>query len=66
MSRDLLRIAVVSKRTGLAHSSIYAAIKRGEFPSPVKLGVHTVGWPSDSIDAWIEERIAASAKERVA
>ena len=48
----------VTRKTGLASSSLYAAIARGEFPKPIKLGERSVGWLSREIDAWIEARAA--------
>lgn len=60
MPKYLLRLPEVMKRTGLARASVYAAIKRGEFPKSVSLGPRAVAWPSDEIEKWIEQRIAAS------
>jgi prophage regulatory protein len=57
-SRRLLRLKEVQHQVGLGRSAIYDKIKRGEFPSPVSLGARAVAWPSDAIDAWIDERIA--------
>jgi len=60
---SLLRAPAVMARTGHgSKSSLYAAIAKGEFPKPIKLGVRSVAWPSDVIDNWIADRIAA-AKE---
>jgi prophage regulatory protein len=56
--RRLLRLKEVQHQVGLGRSAIYDKIKRGEFPSPVSLGARAVAWPSDAIDAWIDERIA--------
>ena len=57
-SQEILRRPAVTKRTGLASSSLYAAIARGEFPKPIKLGERSVGWLSREVDAWIEARAA--------
>lgn len=57
---QILRRAEVQVRTGLARSSIYAAMAAGNFPKPVKLGVRSVGWIEGEIDQWLAERIAAS------
>ena len=56
----LIRRKQVEARTGLSRSTIYLRIARGEFPAPVSLGRRAVGWRSDEIDRWIEQRIAAS------
>ncbi len=60
MPQDLLRLPRLIERTGMGRASIYAAIKRGDFPKPIQLGPRSVAWPSGEIDAWIAERIARS------
>jgi prophage regulatory protein len=57
-SQEILRRPAVTRKTGLASSSLYAAIARGEFPKPIKLGERSVGWLSQEVDAWIEARAA--------
>ncbi len=56
----MLRRKDVRTITGLPASSMYALIKKGQFPPGVKLSTKAVGWPSDVLDAWIASRIAAS------
>jgi prophage regulatory protein len=52
--RVLLR-AEVEKRVGLSRSPLYARIKRGEFPRPIRRGSSkAVGWLESEVDAWIE------------
>ena len=58
----LLRLPDVVARVGLRRSSIYDAVKRGEFPAPVKLSRRAVCWPASAIDAWIAERIKAGGQ----
>lgn len=53
----LLRLPDVEARVGLRKSSIYDAMRRGEFPIPVKLGRRAVCWPASAIEAWIADRI---------
>jgi len=62
MATALLRLPLVIERTGFARASIYAAIKRGEFPKAIQLGPRAVAWSSDDIDIWIAARIEASRK----
>ena len=62
----LLRLNDVTALVGLRKSSIYDAIKRGDFPTPVKLSRRAVCWPASAIDAWIAERIQAGAKNAAA
>ena len=52
----LLRLKKVCDKTGLSRSSIYEAIKRGEFPKSVSIGKRAVAWKSTDIDEWIESR----------
>ncbi|WP_052329386.1 helix-turn-helix transcriptional regulator [Dyella ginsengisoli] len=54
----LLRMPEVIRRTGLRRSSIYDAMKRGDFPKSVPLTSTARAWHSDEIDAWIAERRA--------
>ncbi|WP_285675117.1 helix-turn-helix transcriptional regulator, partial [Paralimibaculum aggregatum] len=42
--------------TGLARSTIYLHIARGEFPKPVRLGPRAVGWKEADIAVWIASR----------
>ena len=55
----LLRLPIVADRTGLGKSSIYAAVKAGTMPAPVRLGARAVGWRERDIDQWIAERTSA-------
>ena len=55
----ILRLPQVSRKTGMARSSIYAAIAKNLFPRQIKLSVRCVGWLESDIDAWVSERISA-------
>ena len=59
----LLRLPTVLDRVGLRRSLIYEMMADGRFPAPVKVSGRAVAWPSDEIDAWIAERIAARDNE---
>lgn len=54
MTHMILRLPVVTHRTGLSRSSIYQKISEGKFPRPVSLGARAVGWKASEIDQWIE------------
>lgn len=56
----VLRRRTVETLTGLARSTIYERMARGEFPRPIRLGPRTVAWLASEIDAWITARIAES------
>lgn len=49
----ILRLPEVINRVGLSKSPIYARIKRGEFPAPVKLG-RVSGWRESDIQRFIQ------------
>jgi prophage regulatory protein len=46
----------VTKLTGIPRSSLHLLIKQGRFPKPIKLGVRSVGWIEQELDAWLKER----------
>jgi prophage regulatory protein len=54
---NLLRLPEVVERVGFGKSTIYALIKRGQFPSPIALGARARAWISTEVDAWIAQRI---------
>jgi prophage regulatory protein len=56
----VLRLRQVIEMTGLSRSTIYEKIEAGTFPSPIKLSVRSVGWLEDTVQAWIQERVAQS------
>jgi prophage regulatory protein len=62
MATTILRLSDVVSRTGLARSTIYLRIKKGEFPKPIHLGDRAVGWLETEIDEWLEDRIILSRK----
>lgn len=53
----LLRLPDVEARTGFKQSFLFAAIKEGTFPRPVKVG-RTIAFVEAEIDAWVRARIA--------
>lgn len=57
----ILRLLEVQRRVGLKKSAIYAGVKDGSFPKPIKLGTGphcAVGWLEPEINAWLKTRIA--------
>lgn len=60
MATTILRLPAVLAICGLAKSTTYDLIAKGDFPGPVRLSARSVGWTSDSIETWIAARIAAS------
>ena len=60
MSEQIYRLDRIKEITGLSRSWIYLAMKKGEFPEPIKLGKRAIGWPSSVIEEWIKEKLNAS------
>lgn len=51
-----LRLPEVLRLTGLAPSTLYRYMDRGEFPRPDQLGSNTVGWKQSDINEWLRTR----------
>lgn len=62
-SERCLRWPEVRQRVGYSRSQIHNLIKQGRFPRPIKLGARASAWLQSSIDAWIQDRVAASGPE---
>lgn len=52
----IFRRREVERITGLARSTIYAGVKAGTFPPPVRLGPNSVGWRQSAIADWLASR----------
>ena len=53
---ELERLPSVIQRTTLSRSHLYALMKEGKFPKPIKLGTRSVGWRTKDVEAWIASR----------
>jgi prophage regulatory protein len=49
MVDEIYREPAVLKFTGWSHSTLWARVKDGAFPKPVKIGSRAVGWFSSDI-----------------
>lgn len=58
----ILRLPTVKAITGLARSTIYLRISKGDFPPPISLGSRAVGWIEEDVNNWITQKINASRK----
>ncbi len=58
----LLRLPAVEERTGLKKSTIYAGVKAGTFPAPVRLSARAVAFREESIDSWISGRVTTGGQ----
>ncbi len=61
---NIIKIAAVVDKTELSKSTIYAMIKRKEFPAQLCLHRRAVGWLEDEIDEWIVERITEKVERQ--
>ena len=57
---SIYRLPAVLEVTGLSKATVYRLLERGEFPPRVKLSPRCVGWRVADVDAWLDERAAAS------
>lgn len=57
----ILRLPAVEAAAGFKKSKIYAMVKEGQFPQPVRLGNKSVGWLADEVQGWISARAAQRA-----
>ena len=51
------RLHTVMARTGLPRSTIYHKMTLDEFPQTINLGIRSVGWNSEDVEEWIQDRI---------
>ncbi len=56
-AQALLRIDQVAERVQYGRSSIWAMVKAGTFPAPVKLSRRCTRWTNVQVDEWIQQRI---------
>lgn len=53
---SLLRRRQVEQLVQLSRSTIYAAVKAGTFPAPVRIGAGAVAWRRTALEVWLEAR----------
>lgn len=56
-AHKVLRLNDVIGITGIGRSSIYKWMTDGTFPSPLSLGVRSVGWLEKDIQEWLDSRV---------
>ena len=61
--KTIWRLPEVMAHTGLSRSSIYHKISEDEFPHSINLGIRSVGWISEEVVEWINDRIEASRRD---
>ena len=60
----ILRIKTVLERTGLARSTLYRKIERGEFPRQVKISQRCAGWYEAQVDDWMRNPMFYDVREQ--
>jgi len=56
------RLPQLKARLNVSGSSIWAWVKQGKFPKPVKLSENTTAWDAASVYQWCADRIADSQR----
>ena len=51
---QFLRLPQVMEISGLAKSTIWAYVKKGKFPQPIKLSARVTVWKLSDIHKWME------------
>lgn len=54
------RLPQLKAKLKVSGSSIWAWVKAGKFPKPIKLSENCTAWNAADIEAWAADRIAAS------
>ena len=57
------RLSHLKQRLGVSGSSIWAWVKAGTFPRPIKLSENCTAWSAADVDEWAQARIAASQNQ---
>ncbi|QMJ04909.1 MULTISPECIES: helix-turn-helix transcriptional regulator [Enterobacteriaceae] len=63
MSKSLIRLPEVQRRTGYSKAWIYRLISQKRFPSSIKIGSRAIAFVESEIDEWVNQRIAESRGE---
>lgn len=63
MSKTLIRLSEVQRRTGYSKAWLYRLMSKGKFPASVKIGSRSIAFVESEIDEWINARIEESRKE---
>jgi prophage regulatory protein len=61
MTHEIWRKPRVLTAIGMGPTWLHEAVKRGDFPAPVKLGARAVGWRRSDVQVWLEARETKAA-----
>jgi prophage regulatory protein len=56
----LMRLPEVVNLTGVPRSSLYAMVRRNQFPQPIRISERAIAWRLDEVEQWIEARTNVS------
>jgi len=56
------RLPQVKACLNVSGSTIWAWVKAGKFPKPIKLSENTTAWNAADIETWVQSRITVSKK----
>ena len=56
------RLSHLTKSLDVSGSSIWAWVKAGTFPNPIKLSANCTAWNAADVEQWAAGRISASKK----
>ena len=65
MATTILRLPSVLKKRGRSRSAHYLDIQEGLFTKPVSIGLRSVGWPENEVDAINAARIAGKTDSEI-
>lgn len=54
---QFMRIKDVTKKTGIAKSTIWLWVKQKKFPEPIKLSPRVTVWEESKIEEWQQEQL---------
>ena len=57
--KRIIRKPELFSKVGLSDATIWREEKAGRFPKRIRLGGMSVGWFSDEIEKWFQEKAAA-------
>jgi len=57
------RLSQLNQQLSVSRSSIWAWVKEGSFPKPIKLGKNCTAWNAEDVHEWVQKRTLLSAKE---
>jgi prophage regulatory protein len=53
---QMYRLKDLLARVGMSKSSIWAGVKAGTFPKPIRLSCRSVAWTQQQLDEWLSSR----------